>query len=141
MRRALGSSLMLALVGACDYWFAPAAGAAAEPMAAPPALAAPAPPASGVTRDPARSVPQPDLVTPDCIGVADHLVGLSIAAIADPVEQANQASTRAKSVRATAESCTRGGWTPAVIRCFATATAPADLEPCNRLVMALPSSR
>ena len=132
MRRAV---LVLCALAACDHEPAPAARATAG-SAAPGART----PDRAALIDPAKSVPQPDPVTPDCIGVAEHLVDMSIAVIADPFEQSNQISTKAKSVRLTAESCTRGGWTPAVIRCFTAAATAADLAPCNQLVMALPKA-
>ncbi len=131
MRRALVALWALA---ACDYEPAPVTRVAAAPTA-PVVVTDPA-----TVIDPARSVRQPDPVTPDCIAVAEHLVTLSIAVITDPFEQSNQTSSKAKSVRATAESCTRGGWTPEVLRCFTAASTAADLAPCNQLVMALPKA-
>jgi hypothetical protein len=101
----------------------------------PPVVAAvPPPPTAMGAGSGSGSGSAADPVTYDCITVADHLVGLSLAAIAKPRERAIQTRNRAKLVRQSAEACTTGAWTPAVIRCFMDATTPAELAACSKLL-------
>ena len=77
--------------------------------------------------------PAPDVVSPDCLDTAAHIVDATIAAVVDEGEKANQERNRALLVRKTAEECSRKKWPQRTLDCYNAATTVEAMRGCETI--------
>ncbi|MDB4963507.1 MAG: hypothetical protein JWP01_3506 [Myxococcales bacterium] len=136
-------AVLLFVLGACDLQPAPkqAPTTPATPVTTPTTPGTPvaiAPADAGVAPSPtdaAAAVPPPvdaSEVSDRCVGVGTHVADILIEEAIDPATKAAYVQARSRTVRRTAEACTRDAWSEALIGCYLASKTQAAMQACTK---------
>jgi hypothetical protein len=134
-------AVLLLILGACDLQPAPkvvpaptAPAPGTTPPTPEPTLGTPGAPGALLALD-AGVAPVPvdaSAVSERCVGVGTHVADVLIEEASDPSTKAAFVQDRSRTVRRTAEACTRDTWSDALMDCYLASKTQAAMQACTK---------